>query len=37
VPGLRESGVDLHMIGDAFAPRIVITATADGNRAGLAV
>ncbi len=37
VPDLRAAGVDLHIIGDAYAPRIVVTATADGNQAGLAV
>ncbi len=37
VPELREAGVDLHVIGDAFSPRVVVTATADGNKAGLAV
>lgn len=36
-PGLRDMGVDLHVIGDAYAPRLVVTATADGNKAGLAV
>jgi hypothetical protein len=36
-PGLRDIGVDLHIIGDAYAPRLVVTATADGNKAGLAV
>jgi len=37
VPELRAAGIDLQIIGDAFAPRVVVTATADGNRAGLAV
>ncbi|MEQ8509743.1 MAG: hypothetical protein RIF37_15545 [Rhodospirillaceae bacterium] len=34
---LRKAGVEVHVIGDAYAPRVVVTATADGNKAGLAV
>jgi thioredoxin reductase len=33
-PALRASGVELHLIGDAYAPRFVVTATAEGHRVG---
>ena len=33
-PALEKAGVELHVIGDVYAPRLVITATADGNRVG---
>ena len=35
VPALEKAGVDLHFIGDVYAPRLVVAATADGNRVGL--
>ena len=31
---LRASGVELHLIGDCYAPRSVLTATSDGHRVG---
>jgi thioredoxin reductase len=34
VPPLEKAGVEVHLIGDAYAPRMVVTATADGNRVG---
>lgn len=37
LPAMQAAGVDLHVIGDAYSPRVVVTATADGNKAGLAV
>ena len=34
VSALEKAGVEVHLIGDAYAPRMVVTATADGNRVG---
>lgn len=34
VPALEQAGIDLHLVGDVFAPRLVHTATSDGNRVG---
>lgn len=34
VPALEKAGVEVYLIGDAYAPRMVVTATADGNRVG---
>ncbi len=31
---LRALGVELHLVGDAYAPRFVVTATAEGHRVG---
>lgn len=31
---LRAAGVEVHLVGDAYAPRSVLAATADGNRVG---
>ena len=31
---LRNAGVELHLIGDAYAPRFVVTATAEGYKVG---
>jgi 2,4-dienoyl-CoA reductase-like NADH-dependent reductase (Old Yellow Enzyme family)/thioredoxin reductase len=34
---LRRAGVPVHLVGDAYAPRFVVNATADGYRVGNAV
>ena len=31
---LRALGVELHLVGDAYAPRFVVTATAEGHKVG---
>lgn len=31
---LRKAGVELHLIGDVYAPRFVVTATAEGYKVG---
>jgi len=31
---IRKAGVSLHLIGDCFAPRFVVNATADGHKIG---
>ena len=36
-PTLRGAGIEVHCIGDAYAPRVVLAATEDGNRVGLQV
>jgi len=34
---LRELGIPVHAIGDAYAPRFVVTATAEGHRIGASI
>ncbi len=34
VPALEQAGIEYHLIGDVYAPRVVVAATADGNRVG---
>jgi hypothetical protein len=34
---LRAAGVEVRQIGDCYAPRSLLVATQEGNRAGLAV
>ena len=34
VPALKQAGVEYHLIGDVYTPRVVVAATADGNRVG---
>ncbi|MGZ6016375.1 MAG: oxidoreductase [Phenylobacterium sp.] len=34
---LRAAGLEVHLVGDAYAPRYVLNATAEGHRVGAAV
>jgi hypothetical protein len=34
---LRAAGNDLRLVGDCFAPRSMLVATAEGHRVGLAL
>lgn len=36
-PPLRAAGFEVHLVGDCYAPRTLLTATSDGHRVGLAV
>jgi 2,4-dienoyl-CoA reductase-like NADH-dependent reductase (Old Yellow Enzyme family)/thioredoxin reductase len=37
IAALRASGVELHVIGDAYAPRSLLVATSEGYRCGMAL
>jgi 2,4-dienoyl-CoA reductase-like NADH-dependent reductase (Old Yellow Enzyme family)/thioredoxin reductase len=34
---LRAKGIEFHLIGDCYAPRMVLTATSDGHRVGTSI